>query len=126
MKRSVTRKITILLVNAHTLVRRVLCERLQREHDFMVVGSVGTADEAIARTTPSVPDILLMDIDTPGKSCFAAVKRIVSIRTETRVLFLSALVRDRYIEEALAVHAAGYVSTHDPPETVIAAIRLRL
>lgn len=116
-------KITILLVDDHALVRGSLAERLKREPDLVVVGGVGSADEAICKATASRIDIILMDIDMPGLNCFEAAKRLSVIRPETRVIFVSAFKHDRYIEQALAVKAHGYLTKREPPEKVVAAVR---
>ena len=115
--------IRILIVDDHALLRRALGERLQREPGFAVVGNVSNADEAIETATKNHVNVILMDIDMPGLSCFDAARRILLLRPETRILFLSAFSRDQYIEQALAVKAGGYLTKCDPPEVVLAAIR---
>jgi len=116
-------KIIILLVDDHALVRGALAERLNREPDIVVVGGVGSADEAICKATESRIDIILMDIDMPGLNCFEAAKRLSVVCPDTRLMFLSAFKHDRYIEQALEVKAHGYLTKRASPEKVVAAIR---
>ena len=116
-------KITILLVDDHALVRGALGERLNREPDFVVVGSTESADGAIRKATEGHIDIILMDIDMPGLNCFEAARRLNVICPKTRVIFLSAFKHDRYIEQALEVKAHGYLTKRESPERVVAAIR---
>ena len=115
--------IKVLLVDDHALVRDALRERLAREPGFVVVGSAGSADEAIEKLTACAPDIVLMDIDMPGLICFDAARKITALRPDTRIIFLSAFLHDRYIEQALEVRASGYLSKSEPPEQVVTAIR---
>ena len=115
-------EIRVLIVDDHNLVRVALSERLRREPNLLVVGSAGTADEAIEKVIEYEPDVVLMDIDMPGLICFDAAKQISVIKPETRIIFLSAFSHDRYIQQALAVKARGYLTKCESPATVVAAI----
>lgn len=113
----------ILLVDDHTLVRQSLSEVLNRVPEFEIVGSVQDAQQAVTLAPQVSPDVILMDIDMPGMICFDAAKRIRAMLPEVRLLFLSAFVHDRYIEQALQVGASGYLSKHEPQEQLIIAIQ---
>lgn len=115
--------IKILAVDDHAMVRDTLCDRLRREPDISVVGSASTADEAIEKTLSCNPDIIIMDIDMPGQICFDAAQTIMSLRPNVSIIFLSAYVQDRYIEQALGVKASGYITKDEAAETVLTAIR---
>ncbi len=117
-------KITVLLADDHALVRATLADRLVAEPDLEVVGRVGNADEAVSQCIQRQPRIVLMDIDMPGLQCFEAARTILARCPNTRIIYLSAFFSDRYIEEALSVEAAGYVTKSEPPEAVIEAIRM--
>lgn len=118
-----TDPISILVADDHALLRGTLSHRLKEEPDLEVVASVGTTDEAVARTQELKPDIVLMDVDMPGMGCFEAARAIQAACPETRVVFLSAFFNDRYIEQALAAKAWGYIVKREAEETVITAIR---
>ena len=81
-----TGEIRILIADDHALVRGALAERLQREPGLSVVATASTADEAITKTLQHSPDIVLRDIDMPGLICFDAAKRIIALRSETRIM----------------------------------------
>ncbi len=115
--------ISLLLVDDHTLMRKMLEDRIASEPGMQVVGAAADADAAVAQAIRQRPDIILMDIDMPGLICFDAARTIQSLCPETCIIFLSAFFNDRYIEQALAVEAAGYLTKTEPPESVIAAIR---
>ncbi len=117
------KRISILLADDHALLRESLAQQLSRQHDFHVAGQVGSAHEAWHETMASRPDVLLMDIDMPGQSCFEVARQIHQRCPETRVVFLSAFFHDRYIEQAIAVQALGYLTKSEPVETVIEAVR---
>jgi DNA-binding NarL/FixJ family response regulator len=115
--------IRILIVDDHALVRDSLSECLRKEPDIDVVGTAGTADEALDRLRQCDPQIILMDIDMPGLICFDAAREIASQRPDVRIVFLSAFLNDWYIEQALRVRARGYLTKHEPPDRIAAAIR---
>jgi DNA-binding NarL/FixJ family response regulator len=119
----VSRKITVLLADDHSMIRVMLKDRLEGEPDIKVIGSVANADDAVAEAIRSKPTLVLMDIDMPGLLCFDAARTIVSLSPETRIIFVSAFFHDRYIEQALAVGASGYVTKSEPPKSLIEAIR---
>src|SRR5690606_23688113 len=105
-----SKTITILLADDHSLSRESLRTRLEREPDLQVVATVANADEAPNEAIRLRPHIVLMDIDMPGLASFEAVKIIKSRVPETRIIFLSAFFHDRYIEEALSAGASGYLT----------------
>lgn len=115
--------ITVLLVDDHALMRDMLANRLSDEPDLQVVGTVESADAALTAGTTHEPDIILMDIDMPGLSCFDAARTLQRLLPKTSIIFLSAFFNDRYIEQALAIEASGFLTKTEPPESVIAAVR---
>lgn len=116
-------RISIMLVDDHSMVRSMLRDRLEVEPDMTVVADVGSADEAIAQAAKLKPDVILMDIDMPGIVCFDAARSIMTESPNTRIIFLSAFFHDRYIEQALEVRAWGYITKSEPEQAVVNAIR---
>ncbi len=116
--------IRILLVDDHTMVREMLQLQLGREADLDVVGTASNAEEAVTLSRELNPDIIVMDIDMPGELCFAAARQIKATHADTRILYLSAFFHDRYIEDALAAGASGYLTKDEPIETIIRAVRM--
>lgn len=118
-----TAQISILVADDHAMVRRLLGRRLEAEPDMTVVAAVGNADEATGEAIRLKPDIILMDIDMPGLSCFEAAATIRRQSPDSRIIFLSAFFHDRYIEQAMAVQAWGYITKNEPEDSVLKAIR---
>lgn len=117
------RPITVVLADDHALVCGALARWFQDCPDIHVVAQVADADAAVAAARRHRAAVVIFDIDMPGRDCFDAARALRATQPETRVVFLSALVHDCYIEQALAVRAAGYLTKGCPPETVAAAIR---
>ncbi len=118
-----TRPTSVLLADDHALVLRMLRDRLDAEQDLTVVAAVGSAAEAVGEALRRRPDVVVMDIDMPGMVCFEAARTIRAACPQTRTVFLSAFSNDAYIEQALSVEAAGYLTKSEPPEAVIRAVR---
>ncbi len=115
--------ILILIADDHAMVRTALCERINREPDMEVVADVNSAEEAVTQAMQVHPDVVVLDVDMPGLVSFEAARRIRSRYPDTRVLFLSAFTHDRYIDQALAAEASGYVAKAEPLAVIIEAIR---
>lgn len=113
----------ILIADDHAMMRGTLAKWLQDVENVEVVSAVANADEALAAAVQENPDIVLMDIDMPGLGCFNAARSIAGQCPDTSIIFVSAFFHDRYIEQALGVEAAGYVTKSEPPESLIDAIQ---
>jgi DNA-binding NarL/FixJ family response regulator len=118
-----TKTISVLLADDHALVRESLSTWLKSAGDMRVLGEVGSADEALAIAVRERPDVILLDIDMPGLLAFDAVRTIRSRCPDTRIIMLSGFFNDRYIEDALAAEASGYMTKSEPPQAVLKAIR---
>ncbi len=114
---------TVLVADDHELVRDMLARRLEEEPDLQVIGTVADASTALDECLKRRPDLVLMDIDMPGLSVFEATQLIHDRLPDTRVLFLSAYVRDGFISQALEVRAGGYLTKGQTPEELIGCIR---
>ncbi len=112
-----------LIIDDHELVRRALAERLDREGTIDVVATGKDGEDAIALVKEHRPDVVMLDIDMPGLSCFDAARTIQAILPTVRLLFLSAYVTDRYIEQVLQLCAGGYLTKRESLDRVIRAIQ---
>jgi DNA-binding NarL/FixJ family response regulator len=116
------RPTTVVLADDHELVRDMLCERLSRE-GMEVVALVPSGDRVVELASSDRPVVVVLDIDMPGLSAFEAARELRRVSPSTRVIFLSAFVHDCYVEQALEVGAAGYLTKSDPPQAIVDAIR---
>lgn len=113
----------VILADDHAILRDMLAERLGREPDFEVVAVAADAERALdlARSRPA--DLLVLDIDMPGLSPFTAARQARDELPQLRVVFLSAYLRDRYIEQALHVEAAGYLVKGESSDGIVDNLR---
>ncbi len=115
--------VRLLVVDDHGLVRDSLSCILEREHDFQIVGVAEDADDAITKVLELKPDLVLMDIDMPGVSCFDAMQIIRSRVPGTRFILVTAYEHDEHIEQALRVKANGFVTKAEGVGALSEAIR---
>ncbi|UCG31580.1 MAG: response regulator transcription factor [Phycisphaerales bacterium] len=113
----------ILIVEDHVLTRTAIADRLEREPGMTVVGSTGDADQAVESAFRLEPDVVLMDVNLRGRPGFSAARRISLGVPGVRLIFVSAFTHDCYIQEALDMQAAGYVTKHEEPGVLVTAIR---
>jgi two-component system response regulator NreC len=115
--------IRAVVVDDHAVVRSGLKLLLDREDDIEVVGEAGNAKDAIFRVRAFKPDIVLLDVVMPGQSGIEVLPTLLKESPETRVLVLSMQDDPRYVREAFAAGAAGYVLKEAADEEVVAAVR---
>lgn len=117
------RSIRILCVDDHAFLIDGLRARFELENDFECIGRLECADRLAATVTDQKPDVVLLDIEMPGTDPFEAADDIRRMAPDTRVIFLSAFVRDHYISAAVNAGAYGYFSKSDETEEIIEGIR---
>lgn len=114
--------IRVLLADDHALVRETLFRWLTNA-GITVVAQVSNSDDAISVASREEPDIVVLDINMPGGDVFESARTIRIRSPRSKLIFLSGFQPDRYIAQALAVGALGYVSKGESPESLERAIR---
>lgn len=89
-----------------------------------VVGEAADGVEAVAAVRDLKPDVVLMDIRMPTMDGLEATRQIVRSSSDCRVLMLTTFDLDRYIYDALAAGASGFLLKDVTPEHLVAAVRL--
>jgi DNA-binding NarL/FixJ family response regulator len=115
--------VNILIVDDHALVRAALAERLAREPGFCVLPSAADADTARQLIACHQPDVILMDIDLAGSESLAVTGELLGNGCPARIIFVTGLIYDRYIDFALERGVRGFVSKGDSPDVLVTAVR---
>ena len=102
-------KISVLLVDDHSLVRRGFRRMLEDEPDIAVAGEAGDGEEAIRLSEKLRPRVILMDCALPGMSGLDATRRILEKLPDTIVLMLSMHPEETLVRQALDAGARGYM-----------------
>ena len=117
------KKITVLLSDDHTVVRKGLRLLLEAEADIQVVGEAANGQQSVRETKRLKPDVVLQDLAMPLLNGLEAARQIVKEVPSTKVLILSAYSDDAYIERAVEAGAAGYLMKETAGEDFLRAIR---
>src|SRR5262249_51354398 len=115
--------IRVLIVDDHAVLRAGLKMLIDAESDLEAVGEAGSARDAIFQARALKPDVILMDVVMPDQSGLDAVPTLLHERPETKVLVLSMQDDPRYVRQAFANGASGYILKEAADAEVVAAIR---
>jgi DNA-binding NarL/FixJ family response regulator len=117
------KKITVLLVDDHGLVRRGFRRILEDETDMEVVGEAGDGEAAIKLAKQLHPQVVVMDCALPGMNGLEATRQILDDSPEIAVLMLSMHPESTWVRQAIEAGARGYVLKNALDLELGAAIR---
>ena len=117
------KRITVLLVEDHTVVREGLRTLLEAEGDIEVVGEAETGRQAVRLARKLRPAVVVMDIAMPQLNGLEATRQILKVVPGARVLILSAHSDDAYVERVIALGAAGYLIKQTSAHVLSKAVR---
>ncbi len=115
--------IRVLLADDHVLLRQGLRRLFEAEKDIAVTGEAATADEAEELAEQLQPDVILMDLEMPGRSGVAAIEAIMQKRPEVGIVVLTMHDADEHLRDALQAGARGYLLKTATAREVVAAVR---
>lgn len=99
----------VMLADDHTLVRAGLRMLLERMPDVCVVAEAGDGREALQLIDQVRPQVVLMDVAMAGLNGLDAAAQLARDHPDVRVIMLSMLANEEYVQQALQVGAAGYM-----------------
>jgi DNA-binding NarL/FixJ family response regulator len=116
-------KISVLLVDDHSLVRRGFRRILEDEPDIEVTGEAGDGAEAVRLAQELLPNVVVMDCAMPNMNGLQATRKILEQQPQTLVLMLSMHPEETLVRQALDAGARGYVLKNAVDLELGAAIR---
>ena len=111
----------IWIVDDDASIRWVLEKALAREN--LATRSFASGREALAAFETDTPQVLVSDIRMPGESGLEGVPKLLHEHPDVKVLVLSMQDDPRYVREAFAAGASGYVLKEAADAEVVAAVR---
>ena len=117
------KRIRILIVDDHAILRQALRQLLEGCAEVEVVGDAANGREAVAVTEKVLPDVVLMDMIMPGLNGLEATRQIRKRFPKTRVLILTGYMEDEQILAALRAGASGYVVKKSEMEELLLGIQ---
>jgi two-component system response regulator NreC len=116
--------IRVLVVDDHAVVRAGLRLLLDAQNDIETVAEAGDAREAVFEARAQKPDVVLMDVMLGGgKNGIEATTDLIHEAPQTKVLVLSMQDDPRYVREAFAAGAKGYVLKEAADTELVTAVR---
>jgi DNA-binding NarL/FixJ family response regulator len=117
------RRVRVLLVDDHAVVRAGYRLLLQSAPDVEVVAEADSGELACRRFAELAPDVVIMDLSLPGIGGLEAIRRIVQRDAAAKVLVFSMHEETMFVEQALAAGARGYVTKSSAPRVLVAAVK---
>ncbi|AJE02934.1 response regulator [Geobacter pickeringii] len=115
--------VRVLVVDDHKIMREGLRSLLEGQSDLVVVGEAEGGREAIQRVRDTAPDVVVMDLSMPEMNGIEATRRIAENFPDVRILALSMHSDRRFVEEALAAGACGFLLKDCAFDELVGAIR---
>jgi DNA-binding NarL/FixJ family response regulator len=116
-------RITVLLADDHSLVRRGFRRILEDDPGIAVVGEAQDGDEVIQLARRHKPQVIVMDCAMPGTNGVAATRQILQESPDVAVLMLSMHAEDTLVRQAMAAGARGYILKNALDLDLAAAVR---
>ncbi|HSY61883.1 MAG TPA: response regulator transcription factor [Cytophaga sp.] len=113
----------IILADDHSFVRLGLVQILKDEYPSAEIMQVGDGESLIKEVSLHDWDLVISDIDMPGRSGLEALEQIKLIKPNLPVLILSIFPEELYAVRVLKAGASGYLNKNSAPEELITAIQ---
>ena len=117
------KRITVLLVEDHRIVREGLHKLLELEDDLEVVGEAQDGRQAVAMVKKLRPAVVVMDIAMSLLNGLEAVRQILKIVPGTKIIILSAHTDGAYVKNATDSGAVGFLLKHTSAHVLSKGIR---
>ncbi|HKT48195.1 MAG TPA: response regulator transcription factor [Candidatus Acidoferrales bacterium] len=117
------RKLGVLLVDDHALVRRGFRRMLEDDSEISVVGEAGDGKEAVRLALELEPNVIVMDCALPEFSGIEATRRIREKLPSAQILMLSMHAEETLVRQALDAGAQGYILKNAADLDLIRAVK---
>jgi DNA-binding NarL/FixJ family response regulator len=115
--------IRVLIVDDHKIVADAIVALLKITDGFQVVGQVNTPAEVLEVVERQKPQVIVTDLEMPGGDPLEKIAQVMREYPKMRVLVLTAYPTDAHIARALKLGVHGFMTKHEPAETVVDGIR---
>lgn len=113
----------IILADDHSFIRRGLIQILKDEYPSAEITEVADGESLVKEVTLHDWDLVISDLDMPGRSGLEALEQIKLIKPQLPVLILSIYPEELYAVRVLKAGGSGYLNKNSAPEELITAIQ---
>jgi two-component system invasion response regulator UvrY len=117
------KRITVMLVDDHAVVRAGFRMLLSTEENIDVVAEAERGEQACQLYLERQPDIVVLDLSMPGIGGLESIRRICNRDPNARVLVFSVHHESVYVDRALQAGAKGYITKNSAPVILMEAIQ---
>ena len=114
------RRPTVLVADDHTIVMEGLVALLKDRFD--VVGAVSDGSRLVDEAIRLRPDVVVTDISMPGVNGMDALRRLKTLRSDTRIILLTIHANPALVTEAMHAGASGYLLKQSAGDELVSAI----
>jgi len=114
--------ITVCVVEDLPEVRAGLETIIRSSGDFALLGGFGDAESAVASLPQLKPDLVVMDINLPGKNGIECIRAVAPQCPGTQFMMFTIYENSEQVFDALSAGATGYVLKNTPPEKILEAL----
>jgi two-component system invasion response regulator UvrY len=115
--------IHVVLCDDHAILRRGIRDTLADTHDITVTGEAGGYSELREVLRTATCDVLLLDLNMPGRSGLEVLASVRETHASIKVLIVSMYPEDQYALRCLKAGAQGYANKAGNPQELVAAVR---
>jgi DNA-binding NarL/FixJ family response regulator len=114
--------IKLLVVDDHPVFRQGLRDVFATDDGIEVIGEAADGQEVLEKAHSLRPDVILMDINLPGKSGLQATNTLLDQLPHTRIIMITGYDEPEQIFHSIRAGAAAFCSKDMPPESLISTV----
>jgi len=119
-----SKKVNIVLVDDHAVVRAGVKRLLEQETSFDVIGEAESGEKAYQLFNELKPDVMVMDLSMPGMGGLEAIRRILMRHERAKILVLSMHEDLSFANQALKLGAKGYLIKNALADDLVKSIEM--
>ncbi|HYD98889.1 MAG TPA: response regulator transcription factor [Alphaproteobacteria bacterium] len=116
-------KIRVLLVDDNDLLTMAMQETVDLEDDMECVGCLDRADTLPETVAEKTPQVVLLDLQMPGRDSLTAMQEVVAAKPEVRFIVCSGYADGELVDRAVSLGAWGFVMKNGDIDAMLNAIR---
>jgi two-component system NarL family sensor kinase len=113
----------ILIADDHEMLRRGVRNTLQTELDLEICGEAVDGQDVVEKVKTLRPDLVILDINMPALNGLVALRQILRLRPQTKVLVFSVHDSDQTVKEVHAAGAHGFISKGKDSQDLLRVVR---
>jgi DNA-binding NarL/FixJ family response regulator len=113
----------VLLADDHALVRQGMAEMLSTDPGMEVVAQAANGREAVDLARKQMPDVVVLDVEMPVMSGQVALRKLLNLRPQPRVVIVTVFADESHVRELLALGASAYLSKNSSMRDLISTVR---